>query len=178
MVRKRFFRLALVGLFVLSAGTWTRAEAPDGLKLTGFINDYTVASAGSWEIHGAWSLHAKGSSGKADFSAALTMERSDYWLATTPSADPNNPATRNAHTHHIDVTDAAVTAIPNGFRLTGAATITANGSTPPFGTASTIQIDITGGDLVELSNVKLTFGGNAVSHFGAQPLSGVIRTRR
>ena len=39
-----------------------------------------------------------------------------------------------------------------------------------------MQIDITGGNTVAFSNIKLTFGGDAVAHFGAQPVNGVVRT--
>ena len=55
--------------------------------------------------------------------------------------------------------------------------ITGNGSTAPFETTpptSTLQIDITGGNLVVFSNVALTFGGAAVKHFGSNPLAGVV----
>jgi hypothetical protein len=89
-------------------------------------------------------------------------------------ANPNSVATRNPHTHHIVVSGGTVTSIPGGFRVTGAALITGNGSTAPFGSSSTVQVDVTGGDLVSPSNIKLTFGGDAVAHFGSQAFSGVV----
>ena len=45
---------------------------------------------------------------------------------------------------------------------------------PPFGTNSTLQVDVTGGDLVAYSNVTLTFGGDAAKHFGTNPVAGVV----
>ena len=105
------------------------------------------------------------------------MERSDYYLVINPALDPENLATRNAHTHHITLEDAVVTPIAGGFRLTGPATVTGNGAPAPFG-ASTLQVDIIGGSVVSFSNLKLTFGGGAASHFGSQPLSGAVQTSR
>jgi hypothetical protein len=167
--------VALVGIFVLTAASGGQADGARGVHFNGLINDVTIASAGSWAIHGVWSLDLKGESGEADFTAALDMERSDLFFVTNSTADPNLLATRNAHTHHIAIVNGTVTSIPNGFRVSGPATVTGNGSTPPFGTASTLQVDVTGGDLVAFSNVKLIFGGNAVVHFGSQPVSGVVR---
>ncbi|HWT45225.1 MAG TPA: hypothetical protein VN085_04630 [Vicinamibacterales bacterium] len=150
------------------------AQPPDGVHFSGVIDDHTIATAGSWEIHGEWSLDLLGTSGKANFSAALNMERSDYWLLTSTGANPNSVAARNPHTHHIVVNGGTVTSIPDGFRVTGAALVTGNGSAAPFGTSSTVQVDVTGGDLVSPSNIKLTFGGDAVAHFGSQAFSGVV----
>ena len=63
--------------------------------------------------------------------------------------------------------------------VTGPATITGNGKfPPPFGTASTLQIDVVGGNSVAFSNVKFTFGGDAAKHFGTQPVNGVIRSAK
>jgi hypothetical protein len=184
---ERFQQLAFVVLLVLFIGSSGHAQSGldqsadlrdnDGsLTFHGVINDHTIATAGSWEVHGLWTLHLKGASDKADFLAELTMERSDYWFLTTsnPPADPNSLAARNAHTHHVGMTDAIVSALANGFRVSGAATVTGNGSTAPFGTSSTVQVDITGGDLVTYSNLALTFGGDAVKHFGSAPLAGVV----
>jgi hypothetical protein len=183
---ERFRWLAFVGLLILAVGG--RGQAQNGressewrhdegrLILNGVISDHTLASLGSWVLHGVWKLERKERTGKADFSAALAMERSDYWLLTNPNppADPNSPTARNAHTHHIALEDGIVTALTNGFRVSGPATLTGNGATPPFGTSSTVQVDVTGGDLVVYSNVTLTFGGDAVKHFGAVPLAGVV----
>jgi len=149
-------------------------QSSGGVHFSGVIDDHTIASAGSWEIHGEWSLDLLGASGKANFSAALNMERSDYWLLTTTGANPNSVAARNPHTHDIVVDGGTVTLIPDGFRVTGPALVTGNGSTPPFGSSSTVQVDVTGGDLVSPSNIKLTFGGDAVAHFGSQAFSGVV----
>jgi hypothetical protein len=160
-------------VLVMSIGAL--AQAPVQVKLSGVINDYTpetiVPFVGPWEIRGDWSLKVKGDSGKADFSAALTMVRSDYWVLTF-GADPEDPSLRRPHTHHITLVDGDVTPITNGFRVTGMATITTNGS-PDF-SPSSLQIDITGGSLVVFSNIHVTFGSPASGHFGSQPLDGVV----
>jgi hypothetical protein len=178
--------VALVGAVVLLAGNGgqarggPRVRAPlddDGqLKLTGVINDHTTAVLGSWEIHGVWTLRVKQYTGTADLTAALTMERADYWFVSNPAADPNSIASRSAHTHHVSMNDALVTALQNGFRISGPATLTGNGATPPFGTSSTAQVDVTGGDLVTYSNIALTFGGDAAKHFGTNPIAGVVKS--
>jgi hypothetical protein len=178
--------MLLVSLFVLLAARGGQAmsarhvfgslDDDQRLQYNGVLNDHSIATAGSWEVHGVWTLSVKGNSGKADFSAAITMERADLWFVTTPNppADPNSLAARNAHTHHISLNDGLVAPILNGFRVSGPVTLTGNGATPPFGTSSTIQVDITGGNLVAQSNINVTFFGDAVKHFGAQPYAGVV----
>jgi hypothetical protein len=56
--------------------------------------------------------------------------------------------------------------------------LTGNGATPLFGTNSTVQIDVTGGNLVTYANLALTFTGDATKHFGDQPIAGVVRRWR
>jgi hypothetical protein len=104
------------------------------------------------------------------------MERSDLGVTLT-GGDPNNPASRHAHTHHIIVSNATVTQLANGFRVSGPATITGNGNlpAPDFGPNTTVQIDVIGGNTVSPSNIKLTFIGDAANHFGPQPINGVVR---
>jgi len=185
----RFRSLALVGLLVCAGGTRARAQGErdthfNGLHFSGLIHDFTTPTFGSWVVDGVWTLDMTGGPSSANFSAALTMERSDLFFVATPGSDANNLATRNAHTHHITVAHGAVTAIPGGFRVTSMANetvVTGNGAvaqfepTPP---TSTVQIDITGGALVPFSNVAVTFGGAAVRHFGSNPLAGVVKTVR
>ena len=174
--------LALVGVLVVAAASGGLAEGTKSFHLNGLINDHTVPTFGSWEVHGVWSLEVDTQSNRADFNAELTMERSDLYFVDTPSADPGNPAMRNAHTHHIAVRDAEVTAIAGGFRLTGPADvtiITGNGFAAPFETkppSSTVQIDVTGGKIVTYSNVTLTFGGPAANHFGPNAVAGVVKS--
>ena len=182
---KSFRWIALVGLLVSVGGSRGSAQGRgndqfNGLHLTGAINDFTTPSFGAWVVHGTWSLDMVGGPDAANFSAALTMERADLFFSLTPAADPNNLATRNAHTHHIVVAGGTVTAIPGGFRVTGLASetmVTGNGATAPFETnppSSTLQIDVIGGNLVAFSNVALTFGGAAAKHFGSNPIAGVV----
>ena len=169
--------LAILGILVLAVGRTGHAQNVPA-HFNGLINDHTVPGAGSWELHGVWTVDIQGASGAADVTAALTMERSDYFFFSNPGADPSNLAVRNAHTHHVAVTAGLVTFIANGFRVTGPATLTGNGATPPFGTNSTLQMDVTGGNLVMYSNIALTFGGDAAKHFGSEPLAGVVSAMR
>jgi hypothetical protein len=178
MTLGRFRWLAVLAILVLAVSRSGLAQDVPA-HFSGLINDHTVPGAGSWELHGVWTLDIRGESGKADFTAALTMERSDYFFLVPPGGDPSKLAARNAHTHHIAVTAGLVTFIPNGFRVIGPATVTANGATPTtFGTNSTLQVDVTGGNLVMYSNIALTFSGDAVTHFGSEPLAGVASAMR
>ncbi len=154
--------LFVVFAFVLCA----EAQVPGRMKLSGLID-----ASGPWKIAGEWSVQLKGDSGKADFKATLNMLRSDYWLIQTGS--PDTPAAISYHTHHITVEDADVTTIANGIQLTGTATIIANGSVAPV-SPSPITITIIGGNAVNLSNISITFAGKAASHFGSDPLTGVV----
>ncbi len=136
--------VGIVAALALAAGTGALAQGPAPVKFRGVINDFTPASTGGpWEVRGHWSLEMKGKYGrgdsKADFSAALTMERSDLGVMQNGGGDLNNPADRMAHTHHITLVDGEVTAITGGIQVTGPATVTANGVfPPPFG--STLPI--------------------------------------
>lgn len=178
MKSKHFWRVAQIGVLVLTVSIGALAQTPKPMKFRGSINDFTPASvgpAGPWEVRGEWSLQVKGDSGKANFSASLTMVRSDYWVLTN-AADVNDPSGRVPHTHHVTVVDGAVTPIANGFRVSGTATVTGSGNPAPFGLSSPLQIDITGGSVVAFSNVKLTFGDPAAGHLGSQPLDGVVKS--
>jgi hypothetical protein len=104
----------------------------------------------------------------------LTMERSDEGVILN-GGDFETGAGRHAHVHHIMLHDGTVTPLPNGFRVTGVAAITANGSAPPFGLESPIQIDVTGSSVVQYSNLNLTFGAPASGHFGTLPYNGVVQ---
>jgi len=173
MKSKDFWWVANIGVLVLALSIGALAQTPKHVNFSGLFNDYTPASvSGPWQVCGVWSLKVKGESGKADFSAALTMVRSDLGVS-----DLNSPAARNAHTHHITLVGGTVAPLANGFRVTGTATITGNGTyPPPFGPSSTLQIDIVGGNSVAFSNIKLTFEGDAAAHFGSQPVNGVVRS--
>lgn len=162
------------------------AETPNHLQFHGVMNDYTPASTGGpYEVRGPWSLVIKGNCARADchadFSAALSMERSDEGVMENGHADYNgdNPNDRMAHTHHITLLDGQVTTIPGGIEIKGSARISGNGAfPPPFQTnndLSGLTIDITGGNAVAYSNITLTFGDQAATHFGTLPLHGVVR---
>jgi hypothetical protein len=99
------------------------------------------------------------------------MVLSDY------SRNPSNvdtTSTRMQHTHHITMEGGTVTELTTGgFQVSGPVTITKDGGPVPFG-ASSMVIDITGGTEIEFSNIKLTFAGGAIVHFGSEAFHGVI----
>jgi hypothetical protein len=147
------------------------------MSFSGTLNDYSpgnVAPTGPWQVNGDWVLTVKGDSGKADFSASLTMVRSDAWVLA--HGDLNDPSGRTPHTHTIKLVDGAVTILANGFRVSGSAAVTGSGNPAPFGLLSPVQIDITGGTAVSFSNIKVTFSTPAAGHFGTQPLDGVVNS--
>ena len=185
-------------LLLFAVGIGDQAQDHHHLHLSGIINDSTPAHdakgnpVGPWELHGEWHLRLNGESGRADFSAVLTMENSDYWLSINPNppANPDVPATRTPHTHHITMEDAVVMydtsvcpankpATTTGFVLTGMASIAGNGSPAPFqtnGTLSPLQVCVTGGTTLEFSNITLVFSAPASGHFGSQAIHGAART--
>lgn len=150
---------------VLAGGSPINAQQPPPTRVDGIINDYTadLDGQGPWHIVGDWSVVLKGQSGRVDFIASLTMVRSAN-------------ATRASHTHHVGIIDGAVTPLANGYRISGNAIITGNGSTAAF-SGSRVDVEVTGGALLPLANAKLTFGGGAVGHFGDQALDGVVTIR-
>ncbi|HEX7236161.1 MAG TPA: hypothetical protein VF405_04305 [Gammaproteobacteria bacterium] len=193
MTKRKRRGIAVLISGILAGGS-TLAVAGDGDtlpdRLSGLLNDYTPASVsgGPYEMRGEWSLDLHGRSGTADFSAAMNMETSD-WGVSKGIVDPNVPTTRGAHTHHITMVDAAVSldtsgcptfspATSGGFVVTGPANVTGNGSPAPFQSGgkplSTIQLCITGGSMVALSNLTLTFTGGATGHFGTYAIHGVV----
>ncbi len=175
------------------------AHAPKPNHFGGIINDYTAATgvSGPWEMHGAWSVKLKEEAGKAEFSAFMTMEHPDSWIAANPGTPPNpanidNPTSRSPHTHHITMDgaisyDASACPVDNPpttvrYVITGEPSITGNGTAAPFekNGPSTLQVCITGGTEVEFSNVTLTFTSTspAMVHFGTKPIHGVVRFPR
>jgi hypothetical protein len=72
----------------------------------------------------------------------------------------------------IQLSDGTVTALANGYRISGTASFTSNGSLAGF-TGSPLDIEVTGSGAVPYANVTVTLGGAAAVHFGAQ-LKGVV----
>jgi hypothetical protein len=160
--------LVVVGVTGVIAGT----RAPN--HFAGVINDYTAVAGGTgpWEVRGPWTLDVNERTGKADFSAAVTMELTDFALSGTNIGT----STRTQHTHHLTVVGGTVTSITGGFEVMGPVTITKDGGSAPMSIqGSSLVIDVTGGTLVEFSNVALTFEDGAAGHFGTTPLHGVVR---
>ena len=167
-----------IAVIALAAVPSALAQAPKQITLRGVMHDYTALSpvAGPWEVRGPWSITVNERSGKAEFSAALTMERSDSGVLYSGGGDLNNPMDRMAHTHHITMT-GNVTRTANGYQLLGKATITKDGAfPPPFGPVLPwVTVQITGGNSVPFSNITVLFGDPASGHFGTAPLHGVVR---
>jgi hypothetical protein len=183
-------RIFAVLTLVVSGGTLAWAPTPEHFR--GTISDFTPLNStanptGPYEMRGHWSLDMK-RDGKADFSAFMTMELSDYWLWFSNS-DPSDPAIRGAHTHHITMSDAGVTYQPSDcpadnptttarFMISGPATfITGNGKPGPFEAKgpTKLHVCITGGSDVTYSNMTMELIGPATGHFGTQPIHGVVR---
>ena len=181
MKGKSLWWVTQIAILVFGMTVGAFAQRPRDLHLRGTISDYTpITGGGPWEVRGQWSLHIKWD-GTADFYAAVNMERSDQGVLLSGGGDLNNPAGRNAHTHHITLKGGTVFyPSTGGIQITGGTvTITANGNSPPFEPPpSTLTINVTGGSLVTLSNIKLFMGGGAANHFGMQAVNGVVRSIR
>jgi hypothetical protein len=96
------------------------AQTPPQTKLNGVIHDYTASldESGPWQVVGHWTLALNTASGKVDFLAALSMVRSES-------------ASRQHHTHHIQLSDGHVIALTTGYRISGTASITLTGVSRP-----------------------------------------------
>jgi len=203
MHSKTFFWLVRAWIVVLALGTIALGQYRSPVHIEGVINDFTPAHdatgklSGPWELHGVWRMDLGWSGHTATFSAALTMEDSDYWILNNPNppADPDSPATRTPHTHHITMWNAQVISDPSlvssgcptasykpptttGFMISGSASISGNGGFPPFapqGQLSPLTVCVTGGTQVGFSNITLVFGAPASGHFGSQAINGVVR---
>jgi hypothetical protein len=179
------------GIAIALSGVGAQAQDLRIVHFSGIINDYSpsTVAGGPYEIRGEWSVDVQ-RTGTANFSADLNMETSDYGITSATAVDPTNPATRSPHTHHISVTNAIVSydtsvcpansppTTGTGLVVTGSATTTGNGSPATFESkgASTIQLCIMGGSLVDFSNMTLVYSGPATGHFGPQPIHGVVRS--
>jgi hypothetical protein len=185
-----------LSLLLLVSAAQGVAQERKPLHFSGLINDYSPLSAtvkGSpWEMHGQWSMDVNPERGTADFSADMTM--SGYGKTSTGAVDPTQPLV-SPHTHHIQLKNAKISwdmsgcpaylppATVTGFQLNGTVSLlTGNGSIAPFETdppSSTLQVCVTGGSgaqyTTENSNITLTFGGPATTHFGPQAIHGVVR---
>jgi hypothetical protein len=182
--RKAFFGIAAA----LAVGT-VPAQDLRTVKFKGLINDYSpsTVAGGPYEIRGEWSVAVQ-RSGTANFAADLNMETSDYGISSPTAVDPANPATRGAHTHHISMTNAAVSydtsACPvfsppttgPGVVINGTAVTTGNGGPATFEAKgpSTLQVCITGGTEANFSNLTMVYTGPATGHFGPQAIHGVV----
>ncbi|HEV8039096.1 MAG TPA: hypothetical protein VGP62_09550 [Bryobacteraceae bacterium] len=165
------------GVLILAITNGVLAQTPTPMQFTGVINDYSPSTStpmGPWEMRGPWTLTLNQDSTKADFSATLTMELSDY-TRNSSNIDSTSGATgRMQHTHHIAIEAGTVTQnSTGGFELSGPVTITKDGSPAPL-KASTLSVNITGGTSVGFSNIALQFQGGATVHFGPQLIHGVV----
>ena len=191
------FTARILAVLLLASSIGALAQAPLPEHVSGILSDYTsvVSNAGPWEIRGHWALDLKGRSGKAEFSAYMTMELSDYGVSRV-GKDAGVAANRGAHTHHILMTDATVSSDPADtsscptfsptntalFVVSGTANfISGNGNAASFekNGASMLQVCVSGGtdgaSEVQYSNMTLVFAGPATGHFGTDPIHGVVR---
>jgi hypothetical protein len=179
----------VVSVLLLASGTYAMADDHGPVHFRGLINDYTPASVsgGPYEMHGQWSMELHPERGSADFFADMTMSS---WAIPTGDA---TQAGFNPHTHHIRLTDVAIstdatdaatcptykTPTTVRFLINGPLSlITGNGNVlkgetdPP---SSSLQVCVSGGPLVEYSNVTLVFSTPASNHFGTGAIHGVVR---
>jgi len=179
MKSKHFWRAArFTAVLTLATATGAVAQTSTPTKFTGAIEDYspstTVTPAGPWEMRGPWTLSLDGQSGKGDFAAALTMELSDYTRNSSNVDAGSGSGSRMQHTHNITIQGGTVTQIATGgLQLTGPVSITKDGSPAPLAT-STLTVSITGGKIIEYSNITMQFQGGAPVHFGSQLIHGVV----
>ncbi|MGA8110195.1 MAG: hypothetical protein WBD46_02325 [Acidobacteriaceae bacterium] len=188
------FAVRVLSAFTLLAGASAFAQGPLEVHFGGVLNDYSPSTVkgGPWEMHGTWSLDLHGASGKADFSAAMTM--SGYGKTAEGAVDPTQGG-QSAHTHNIQLTNMKIiwdmTGCPTyspatlqGFQIQGTVNLmTGNGTNATFETnppSSVLQICVSGGDLVPYSvpysNMTMVFTGPATSHFGTQAIHGDVRS--
>src|SRR5277367_3133947 len=104
------YRKAFIGIAAALVVGTVLAQDLRVVKFKGLINDYSpsTVAGGPYEIRGEWSVDVQ-RTGTANFDADLNMETSDYGISSATAVDPANPATRSPHTHHISMTNAAVT---------------------------------------------------------------------
>ena len=140
------------------------AQAPAQNKFEGTITDYVQAGGITWLVSGQWSLQIKGSSGRGDFTASLSMVN---------AAAPGTPA----HTHFLKLVDGDVVEAANGFTLSGGAEITGNNGNLAWAD-SPIDVAVWGGDTIAYANVSLTFDTPAANHFGDTALVGVVKAEQ
>lgn len=178
-------------VILLASGSYALAEDRGPEHLSGLFNDYTTVnslgapvSGGPYEMHGRWSMVLHRERGTADFFADMTMN--SY---VTVSGVPNPTQALNPHTHHVKLTEIAVstdtslcptykTATTMRFQITGPLSLlTGNGNVlsgetdPP---TSSLQVCVSGGPLVEYSNITLVFSYPANGHFGVGAIHGVV----
>jgi hypothetical protein len=181
---------ALGGLTQAAAGS---LPAPPR-HLGGLLNDYSPAhvngaavKGGPYEMRGRWSLDLQRYPRTATFSAALNMETTD-----AGAVSQDDPTTRGAHTHHITMSgpisydtstcpasDPANPLVSWHFLVSGPAQITGNGNQAPFQLKlglSNLLVCVGGGvdGTLEYSNIALVLGAPANTHFGPQPIHGVV----
>lgn len=196
IARNAVMLASVAGLLGLARAMAAQPTLPK--HLSGLINDYSPAhingapvKGAPYEMRGTWSLELHRDSRTATFSAALNMETTD--AGSTVSQD--DPTTRGAHTHHITMmgqldydTSSCPASDPSSpvawrFLVSGPAQITGNGNVAPFQAklgVSTLQVCIGGGKdgTLEFSNVTLVLGAPANTHFGPQPIHGMVSACR
>ena len=196
LTTRLLFSLGILVVVTLALGAaraqWVPPHPP--AHFVGLVNDFTPSNVkgGPYVMSAKWTLNIRPTFNGdiAEFTADMNMETSDYGINEN-IVDPTNTTTRGAHTHNITFTTTNIVynspscpANPPGtpaasggnIMVTGTVSVTGNGTPAPFESTgpSTLQICITGGSQVPLSNVSLLFVGPATGHFGTQPIRGVV----
>lgn len=163
MIRKVLLITVAVLAFLAQSGRDLAAQTGEGSpqwKFHGTINDYIdpTSPVGAWHMTGTWSVHIKGPSGKATFTASIAMIRPGTGVSP--------------HTHHVLLEDATVTTTDTGWIIQGTPAMTSQGASA-FG-GSTVRVELTGDAALLPSHVKFSFQGGAADHFTSAPIDGVV----
>ena len=160
------WRVLSMAALTLALSAQGLAQGPRDLRFGGVVNDYTANfdGGGAWHMMGEWSMQINGENGKGTFSVGFTMARA--------AVEP-----RSFHTHHVILEGGDVTALANGYRISGTAVMTGNGSFAGFN-GSPITVDLTGGNALPHSNLSIVFFGGAANHFGTGAIKGVVTQER
>lgn len=179
MTSLRRSAVALITLTTLLMAPAISAQGAAYTRVNGLIGDHVWVEAGpgmgAWQVTGTWNATIANQTGKAEFVASILGVRSDLHILNT--GETPETTTRSPHTHHVALVDATVTYLTTGVRLTGTAIITSEGNAAPF-SGSPVIVEITGGNTVKFSNMRLAFQGAAVGHFGSQTYDGVVSLER
>ena len=129
---------------------------------------------GPWEMRGPWTLTLNQDTSKADFSATLTMELSDYTRnSSNIDSTSATTGTNAAHSPHHDPGRHSHANPTGGFELSGPVTITKDGSPAPLA-ASTLSVSHHRRKERRVFQHHIAIPGWCTVHFGPQLIHGVV----